>query len=96
MPFISLLGVLGFIGGLCPLFTTVVCIIINLAIKNHKKQIQALQVQDVEASVELANFASHTKHPVGIFHVYLLLLISYLPLFIWLLASDVDGLSIIL
>ena len=96
MPFTSLFGVVGFICGLCLLFTTVAYIIINLAIQHHKKQIQALQVQDVEESVEVANFASHTKYPVGIFYVYLVFLISYLPLFIWLVASEVDGPSIIL
>lgn len=100
--FYMLFGVVGFIGGLCLLFTTVAYILINLAIQHPKKQIQALQVQDVEGSVELVNFASHTlisshtKYPVGIFYVYLLLLISYLPLFIWFLASEVDGPSIIL
>ena len=61
------------------LLTTMVYIRIYLAARRHKNQIQVLQVQQVTQASEIANFASLIKFAVGIFYVYLVFLICYLP-----------------
>ena len=63
--------------GICLLVTTVVYIKIYLAVKRHKNQIQALQVQN-------PNFASLIKSAVSTFWVYLVFLVCYLPMLICL------------
>ncbi len=62
--------------------TTVVYVKIYLAVRRHKNQIQALQVQQVAETSEMTNFASLVKSAVGIFYVYLVFLACYLPYFI--------------
>ena len=61
------------------LLTTMVYIRIYLAARRHKNQIQVLQVQQVTQASEIANFARLMKSAVGIFYVYLVFLICYLP-----------------
>ncbi len=68
------------------LLTKLVYISIFLAVRRHKNQIQALQVQQVAQTDEMAIFASLIKSTVGIFSVYMMFLICYLPLFICLAA----------
>ena len=80
-----------FIGGFCLLLTTVTYIRIYSAVRRHKNQMHALQVQDVAESVEMANFASLIKTATGIFYVYLVFLICYLPYIISLAAFDMNG-----
>ena len=75
-------------------FTTVVYIRIYLAIRRHKNQIQALQVQEITQAGEMANFASLIKSTVGIFYVYLTFLACYLPYFICLAVLEIYGATI--
>ena len=76
--------------------TTLVYIRIYLAVRRHKNQIQALQVQQVTQTDEMTNFASLVKSVVGIFYVYLVFLVCYLPYFVSLPALKIFGPSIAL
>ena len=73
---ISISGVIGL------LLTAVVYIRIYLVARRHKNQMQILQLQQVEAMNEMANFASLIKSAVGIFYIYFVFLACYLPYFI--------------
>ncbi|XP_078347098.1 adenosine receptor A2b-like [Oculina patagonica] len=84
------------IGVVCLALTTVAYIRIYLAVRRHKNQIQALQVQQVAQNGEMTNFANLIKSAVGIFYVYVLFLACYLPQFICLPAFDIYGPSIAL
>ena len=77
------------------LLTTVVYIRIYLVARRHKNQIQSLQVQ-VEQTGEMAQFASLIKYAVGIFYVYLVFLVCYLPYWICVTAIRINGSSIAL
>ena len=68
--------------------TTMVYIRIYLAARRHKNQIQALHVQQ---NGEMTNFASTLKSAVGIFYVYLLFVVCYLP---YLISMEIHGPSI--
>ena len=85
-----LLGVIGV------LLTTVAYIRIYLAVRRHRNEIRALQVQQVVQNGEMPNFSSLVKSAVGIFYVYLEFLICYLPFFVSLVALNINGPSIIL
>ena len=85
-----ILGVIGV------LFTTVAYLRIYLAVRRHKNHIRALQVQQVAENGEMSNFSSLVKSAVGIFYVYLVFLICYLPFFASLVALNINGLSITL
>ena len=85
---LSVVGVVGL------LVTTVVYIRIYVAVQRHKNQIQTQQVQEGAESGEMANFASLIKSAVGVFYVYLVFLICYLPFFIGLVAFVVNGPSL--
>ena len=76
------------------LVTTVVYIRIYVAVERHKNQIQTQQVQEEAESGEMANFASLIKSAVGVFYVYLLFLICYLPFAIRFVAYAVKGPSL--
>ncbi|XP_078345989.1 adenosine receptor A2a-like [Oculina patagonica] len=76
------------------LFTTMVYIRIYLAVRRHKNQIQALQVNEAAQTTEMTNFASLVKSAVGIFYVYLVFFVCYSPFFICLAAIKVNGPSI--
>jgi len=76
------------------LLTTVVYIKIYFAARRHKNQMQALQVQGGAQNSEIANFASLIKSVVGVFYVYLVFLVCYLPLFISMAAFGISGPSI--
>ena len=78
------------------LLTTLVYIRIYLAVRRHKNQIQALQVQQVAQTDEMVNFASLVKSAVGIFYVYLVFLLCYLPFLICFVAIKINGPSIAL
>ncbi|XP_078347362.1 beta-4C adrenergic receptor-like [Oculina patagonica] len=83
------------ISGVCGLLlTTLVYIRIYLAVRRHKNQIQALQVQQEAQTDEMANFAGLIKSAAGIFYVYLLFLLCYLPYFICLVVIEINGPSI--
>ena len=76
--------------------TTLVYIRIYLAVRRHKNQIQALQVQQVAQNGQMANFTTLVKSAVGIFYVYLVFLVFYLPFFICLVAIEINGSTIAL
>ena len=76
--------------------TTVAYIRIYLAVRRHKNQIQALQVQQVAQNGEIVNFSSLVKSTVGTFYVYLVFLVCYLPIFTCLAALKIFGSNIAL
>ena len=78
------------------LLTTMVYIRIYLAVRRHKTQIQVLQVQQVKQASEISNFASLMKSAVGIFYVYLVFLVCYLPYVIGLAVFEIAGSNITL
>ena len=82
------LDVIGF------LLTTVVYIRIYFAARRHKNQIQTLQAQGGAENGEMTNFASLVKSAVGVFYVYLVFLVCYLPFFISVAAVAINGSSI--
>ena len=63
--------------------TLVVYIRIYFTVRRHKNQIHSMQVQEVAHSDEIKNFIVLLKSTVGIFYVYLVFLICYLPYFIY-------------
>jgi len=78
------------------LLTTMIYITIYLTPRSHKNQIQALQVQQEALTEEETNFSSLIKSAAGIFYVYLVFLICYLPYSITLAAFKINGPSITL
>ena len=62
--------------------------------RRHKNQIQALQIQEIVENGEMANFARHIRCAVGVFYVYLVFLVCYLPFFISVVAVLINGPSI--
>ena len=74
--------------------TPLVYINIFLTTRRHKNQIQALQVQDLGVNQETARFARLVKSAVGMFYVYLVFLICYLPFLICVVATEIHGPSI--
>ena len=79
------------IGSFAVLLTSMIYISIYLAVRRHKSQIQALRVQLQAQGGEISNFASLINSVVGIFYVYLMFLICYLPFFICLAAFKTNG-----
>ena len=66
---------------------------IYFVVRRHKNEIQALQVQ-VAQNCEMANFANLIKSVAGIFDVYFVFLLCYLPYFICLAAIEFNGTTI--
>ena len=83
--------ILGIVG---PVLTTLVYVKIYFTARRHKNQIQAQRVQDLSENKQMASFASLVKSAVGIFYVYLVFLICYLPFLICLVATEINGPSI--
>ena len=79
------------IGTVGVFLATMVYVRIYLVVRRHKNQIQALQVQQQARAGEISKFASLINSAVGIFYVYLMFLICYLPYFISLAAFKVNG-----
>ena len=86
----SVLAAFGFI------VTFVVYTRIYLIVRRHKNQIHSMQVQEVAHSDEIKSFIVLLKSTVGIFYVYLVFLICYLPLFICMAVIQFYGSSIVL
>ena len=78
------------------LLTTMIYIRIYLAVRHHKNQIQALQVENAAQTSEMANFASLIKSAIGTFYVFLVFLVCYLPIFICLATLATFGPNIAL
>ena len=63
------------------IITLVAYIRIYLTVRRHKNQIRSMQIRN-EAHSEEINFSVLIKSTVGIFYVYLVFLMCYLPYFI--------------
>ena len=61
------------------IITLVVYIKIYLTVRRHKNEIQSIQIRNEAQSEEIKNLTVLIKSTVGIFYVYLVLLICYLP-----------------
>ena len=83
--------IIGFVG---LILTTMVYIKLYKAVKRHENQIQVLRVQQVAESYDMANFSSLIKSAVGIFYVYLVVLVCYFPYVISLVVIEMNGLNI--
>ena len=81
----AVIGILGF------LLTTVVYIKIYSTARRHKNQIQALQVQQRAQAGERTAFAGLISSAGGVFYVYLVFWICYLPFCISLVAYKSNG-----
>ena len=78
------------------ILTTIVYVRIYLAVRQHKNQIQVLQGQQLAHGDQLANLSNLIKSTVGIFYVYFVFLLCYLPYLISLVATKMSGPSIVL
>ena len=74
--------------------TAVVYIRIYFAVQRHKNQIHVLQVQQAAGNDEIVNLTSLVKSAFGIFYVFLLFLICYLPTCIRMVVYQISGPSI--
>ena len=83
-------GVIGFI------LITIVYIKVYLAVRRHNNQIQFLQVQQMAQTDEEANFASLIISAVGTFYVCLVFLLCYIPYVVSVVATEMNGPSIVL
>ena len=89
-------GLLIILGGICFFVTAVVYFKIYFAVQRHKNQIHVLQVQQAAGNDEIANLTSQVKSAFGIFYVFLLFLICYLPYCIVMAVYQISGPSIAL
>ncbi|XP_022805466.1 adenosine receptor A2b-like [Stylophora pistillata] len=80
------------IGVVCILITTVVYIKIYAVIRRHRNQIHALQ-QTTTRNESNMNFSSAKKSANGLFFVYLLLLICYVPRGVYFYTKKFNGLN---
>jgi len=76
------------LGLLYLLLTTMIYIRLYLTVRRLRNQIQAQQIQQ---AVQTGNFVSLMKSAVGIFYVYLVFLICYLPYLTSLVAFEING-----
>ena len=76
--------------------TTMIYLRIYFTVKQHKNQIQVRQVQEVAHAGEIVILSRLTKSAVGIFYVYLVFVVCYLPYLICLVAPKINGPSIVL
>ena len=80
--------------GVVFLVTAVFYIRIYCAVQRHKNQIHVLQVQQAARNNEIANLTSLVKSAFGIFYVFLLFLICYIPFCIVLALYQISDPSI--
>ncbi|XP_022782031.1 adenosine receptor A2b-like [Stylophora pistillata] len=69
---------------------------IFLTARRHKKEIRSSRIRHRTQCKDMANFASLMKLTVGVFYMFLLLLICYVPYFISLAIIKTNGPSILL
>ena len=86
MTFIS--GIFGVV------LTTMIYLRIYFTVRRHKNQIEVLQSQREVENGEMSNFASVVKSAVGVFFVYLVFLICYLPFLMVIATILINGPSI--
>jgi len=75
--------------------TTLVNIKIYLAVRCHKNHIQFLQLHQVAQPDEMANIARRIKSALGVFYVYIVYLVCYLPFLISAAMFNLCGPTII-
>jgi len=85
---VVILGVVGLV------VIGVVYIRIYLAVERHKNQIHVLQVPQATENDELTNLTNIVKSTLGIFYVFFLFLVCYLPSFICMAVYQINGPSI--
>ena len=73
------------------IITLVVYIRIYQTVRRHKNHIQSIQIRDEAQSEEIKNLTVLIKSTVGIFYVYLVLLICYLPYLICVAVIRIYG-----
>ena len=73
------------------IITLVVYIRIYLTVRRHKNEIQSVQIRNEAQSEEIKNLTVLIKSTVGIFYVYLVLLICYLPYLICVTVIQIYG-----
>ena len=78
------------------ILTFVSYIRIYLTVRRHKNQIQSIQIRGEAQSDAMKNFAARIKSTVGIFYVYVLFMICFLPSLISSAAIRIFGSSIVL
>ena len=78
------------------ILTFVSYIRIYLTVRRHKNQIQSIQIRGEAQSDAMKNFAARIKSTVGIFYVYILFMICFLPSLISSAAIRIFGSSIVL
>jgi len=81
------------IGAVCVVLSAMLNFKIYFAVRRHRNQIQALQVQRVAQNDQVTNAARLRKSAVGAFYVYLVFLLCYLPSicsFLVVVISDVS------
>ena len=84
------------IGAFSFIITFVVYIRIYITVRRHKNHIHSMQIRDEAQSEELKNFIVLIKSTIGIFYVYLVFLICYLPFIICKVVIRIYGSSIVL
>ena len=69
-----------------------------LPVRRHKNQNQVLQVQQVAQAVEIEFFSSFIKSTVSLLHLYLVVLVCYLPYLIsfFSVVAEVNGPRVVL
>ena len=78
------------------LITFVVYIRIHQTVRRQKNHIQSIQIRDEAQSEEIKNLTVLIKSTVGIFYVYLVFLICYLPFIICMAVIQIYGSNIAL
>ena len=78
------------------IITFVVYIRIYITVRRHKNHIHSMQIRDEAQSEELKNLIVLIKSTVGIFYVYVVFLICYLPYLICMAVIRIYGSSIVL
>ena len=84
------------IGAFSFIITFVVYIRIYQTVRRHKNHIHSMQIRDEAQSEEIKNLTVLIKSIVGIFYVYLVFLICYLPFLICMAVIPIYGSSIVL
>ena len=78
------------------IITLVVYIRIYQTVRRHKNHIQSMQIRDEAQSEEIKNLTVLIKSTVGIFYVYIVFLICYLPFIICVAVIQIYGSNIAL
>lgn len=78
------------VGVLCIFFTTLIFGRIFVVFRRHQEQIQVLQVRQGAQNGDVASFASLLKSAVGIFYIYVVLMLCYMPRAFSLVATAIS------